>query len=384
MKKITPTDLENISFYQLPKWLMEMFTHNIIGVGGFKTYILMYDRLRISSKNNWIDKDDNVYIKYSYDEIMKDLNCNSKTTVSNNIPKWLMEMFTHNIIGVGGFKTYILMYDRLRISSKNNWIDKDDNVYIKYSYDEIMKDLNCNSKTTVSNNIKELEKLGLIAKIKKFSSSNIYYLTIADTKDYTSTKPHTSKSPKSYTDEILESYTDTSTEGTYSINNNYIKNKSSKNNLSKKNLLDEISPKSYTDEILESYTDTSTEGTYSINNNYIKNKSSKNNLSKKNLLDEIETLDISTSLKEKLSEFVDYRSEIRKPIKSFRVISNLISQLGKRFLDEDHLIGSIDMSISCGYQGIFPTKVASATTKVESYNTMMLKKLEGSDGGKSF
>ena len=269
MKKITPTDLENISFYQLPKWLMEMFTHNIIGVGGFKTYILMYDRLRISSKNNWIDKDDNVYIKYSYDEIMKDLNCNSKTTVSTNI--------------------------------------------------------------------KELEKLGLIAKIKKFSSSNIYYLTIADTKDYTSTKPHTSKSPKSYTDEILESYTDTSTEDTYSINNNYIKNKSNKNNLSEKNLLDEI-----------------------------------------------ENLEISTSLKEKLSEFVDYRSEIRKPIKSFRVISNLISQLGKRFLDEDHLIGSIDMSISCGYQGIFPTKVASATTKVESYNTMMLKKLEGSDGGKSF
>lgn len=269
MKKITPTDLENISFYQLPKWLMEMFTHNIIGVGGFKTYILMYDRLRISSKNNWIDKDDNVYIKYSYDEIMKDLNCNSKTTVSNNI--------------------------------------------------------------------KELEKLGLIAKIKKFSSSNIYYLTIADTKDYTSTKPHTSKSTKEYTDKIPESYTDTSTEDTYSINNNYIKNKSNKNNLSKKNLLDEI-----------------------------------------------ENLDISTSLKEKLSEFVDYRSEIRKPIKSFRVISNLISQLGKRFLDEDHLIGSIDMSISCGYQGIFPTKVASATTKVESYNTMMLKKLEGSDGGKSF
>ena len=269
MKKITPTDLENISFYQLPKWLMEMFTHNIIGVGGFKTYILMYDRLRISSKNNWIDKDDNVYIKYSYDEIMKDLNCNSKTTVSNNI--------------------------------------------------------------------KELEKLGLIAKIKKFSSSNIYYLTIVDTKDYTGTKSHTSKSPKRYTDEITESYTDTSTEDTYSINNNYIKNKSNKNNLSKKNLLDEI-----------------------------------------------ESLDISTSLKEKLSEFVDYRSEIRKPIKSFRVISNLISQLGKRFLDEDHLIGSIDMSISCGYQGIFPTKVASATTKVESYNTMMLKKLEGSDGGKSF
>ena len=269
MKKITPSDLENISFYQLPKWLMEMFTHNIIGVGGFKTYILMYDRLRISSKNNWIDKDDNVYIKYSYDEIMKDLNCSSRTTVSNNI--------------------------------------------------------------------KELEKLGLIAKIKKFSSSNIYYLTIVDTKDYTSTKPHTSKSTKEYTDEITESYTDTSTEDTYSINNNYIKNKSSKNNLSKKNLLDEI-----------------------------------------------ENLDISTSLKEKLSEFIDYRSEIRKPIKSFRVISNLISQLGKRFLDEDHLIGSIDMSISCGYQGIFPTKVASATTKVESYNTMMLKKLEGSDGGKSF
>lgn len=253
------------------------------------------------------------------------------------LPKWLMEMFTKNIIGVGGFKTYILMYDRLRISSKNDWIDENSEVYIKYSYSELMKDLNSHSKTTVSNNIKELEKLGLIAKIKCFNSSNIYYLTVASPKDYTGTNSGTSKSTKSCTVQSTKNYTSESPKDTYTSNNK------------------------------------------SINKN-----SNKNNSNKKNIFDEIENLNFSSELKEKLIEFVDYRKEISKPIKSFRVISNLISQLGKRFLDERHLIESIDMSISCGYQGIFPTKVANSATNKESYNTMMLKKLGDLDGRENF
>ena len=249
------------------------------------------------------------------------------------LPKWLMEMFLRGEIGVGGFKTYILMYDRLRISSKNNWIDENDEVYIKYSYDELMKDINSHSKTTVSNNIKELERLGLIAKIKCFSSSNIYYLTIYDT----STNLETSKSIATCTDRSTKNYTDISTKDTYTSNNK------------------------------------------SINNNF-----NKNNYNKKSLIDEIEKLNLDSPLKEKLVEFVNYRNEIKKPIKSFRVISNLISQIGRRFLDETHLIESIDMSISCGYQGIFPTKVFKKSIQKESYNTMMLKKLEDSNGRESF
>lgn len=252
------------------------------------------------------------------------------------LPKWLMKMFTKNIIGVGGFKTYILMYDRLRLSSKNDWIDENGEIYIKYSYEDIMKDLDCNSKTTVSNNIKELEKLGLIAKIKCFRSSNIYYLTIKGTEDDTITVPYTSQSTETYTDSSIENCTHLSTDKTYTSNNNY------------------------------------------INNN-----SSKNNFNKNKLLEQVEKANISLELKGKLAEFISYRIEIKKPIKSFRVISNLLTQIGKRFLNESHLVESIDMSISCGYQGIFPTKILKKKDEQESYNTMMLKKLEDLDGGKN-
>lgn len=150
-------------------------------------------------------------------------------------PRWLMNMFLSGEITTGGFKTYILMYDRLRISSKNKWIDEEGNVYIKYSYEELLDDLKCNSKTTVSNNIKELEKLGLILKIKCFNSSNIYYLAIwgtekcSSTENYTSTKNCTTDSTEDCTHSSIENCTTDSTENLYTSKNNY-----NQNNIEKK------------------------------------------------------------------------------------------------------------------------------------------------------
>ena len=93
------------------------------------------------------------------------------------VPKWLMDLFIGGKISQGGFKTYVLMYDRLRLSSKKGWIDKTGEVYIRYSYDEMQLDLDC-SRQTVSNNLKDLEKLELIDKKRGFNSSSIFYLNI--------------------------------------------------------------------------------------------------------------------------------------------------------------------------------------------------------------
>ena len=89
MRTMTNTDLENLDYYQVPKWLMRMFLSSEITAEGFKTYTLMYNRLRISSKNGWVNAEGEVYIKYSYDEMVSDLKCNSKTTVSSNIKELL-------------------------------------------------------------------------------------------------------------------------------------------------------------------------------------------------------------------------------------------------------------------------------------------------------
>lgn len=134
------------------------------------------------------------------------------------VPKWLMDLLIEGKISIGAFKTYVLMYERTRLSARNKWIDEKGKVYIKYSYEELMEDLKCTSRTTVSNNIKDLEKFNLIEKVRCFSSSSIYYLKVRSTEECTST----------------ESCTDRSTELLYASKNNFNKNNYKKNNYKKK------------------------------------------------------------------------------------------------------------------------------------------------------
>lgn len=252
-----------------------------------------------------------------------------KNMTHYQVPKWLMDMFLTGEISSVGFKTYTLMYDRLRLSSRNGWIDENGEVYIKYSYDELLEDLNSNSKTTVSNNIKELERLGLVSKVKCYSSSNIYYLTIYSTEDCTSIKECTS----------TKKCTSSSTE-------------------------------KYTTDSIENCTTSSTENLYASKNNYNKN----------NIEGQLATENISSELKEKLSEYIVYRKEIKKPINSYRVITAILNRIGKDFNDEQHLIDSLDYSMSNGWQGVFVNKdqekkQPKAPIEKESYVSRKLREL---------
>lgn len=146
------------------------------------------------------------------------------------VPKWLMDLLIEGKISIGAFKTYVLMYERTRLSARNKWIDEKGKVYIKYSYEELMEDLKCTSKTTVSNNIKDLEKFNLIEKVRCFSSSSIYYLKVRSTEDCTSTESCTDRSTEDCTTISTEVCTNSSTELLYASKNNYNKNNYKKNN----------------------------------------------------------------------------------------------------------------------------------------------------------
>ncbi len=255
------------------------------------------------------------------------------------IPKWLMDLFISGQISTGAFKTYVLMYERLRMSAKNNWIDEDGDVYIKYSYDELMEDLKCNSKTTVSNNLKDLQELDLIDKVKCFSSSNIYYLKVKSTEECTSTENCTS----------IKEYTSSSTE-------------------------------ECTNSSIENCTSSSTGTLYASNNNFKKNYTSKNNYKKNNTQDILETLEqenISFELKDKIKEFISYRKEIKKPIKTYTVISTMLKQIGSKYTDENHLILSIDDSMANQYQGVFPIKINKSAVQKKSYAQKWLEENGG-------
>ena len=147
------------------------------------------------------------------------------------VPKWLMDLFIDKKISQGAFKTYVLMYDRLKLSAGNKWIDKNGDVYIKYSYDEMTADLNC-SRQAVSNNLQDLEKLDLIYKKKNFSSSSTFYLKIYSVENDSSLENLTSE-------ENLDCHSSrkldcSSLENLDANNNNFNKNNYSNNKEKKK------------------------------------------------------------------------------------------------------------------------------------------------------
>ena len=86
MRNIKSNDLSNMIYYQVPKWLMDLFIDKKISQGAFKTYVLMYDRLRLSAGNKWIDKNGDVYIKYSYDESFRTVSFQKVVKLSSDKP----------------------------------------------------------------------------------------------------------------------------------------------------------------------------------------------------------------------------------------------------------------------------------------------------------
>lgn len=93
------------------------------------------------------------------------------------IPRKIWKMFLEKELSITGFKIYVELFDRMKLSAFNNWIDNNDNVYIKYSYDELMVILNVRSKGTIADGLAELKKLELIIQEKGFNTSSKFYLT---------------------------------------------------------------------------------------------------------------------------------------------------------------------------------------------------------------
>lgn len=70
---------------------------------------------------------------------------------------------------------YGLMLDRMSLSVRNGWFDEEERVYIKYSFSNIMEDLNC-AKEKASKLMRELEDIGLIWRVSQIGRANIIYV----------------------------------------------------------------------------------------------------------------------------------------------------------------------------------------------------------------
>ena len=74
---------------------------------------------------------------------------------------------------------YMLLFDRLELSLKNGWHDKEGNVFQYYTNEQLMIDLNCNSNKTIIKIKKELKDAGLMKEVRQgMNLPNCIYLDV--------------------------------------------------------------------------------------------------------------------------------------------------------------------------------------------------------------
>lgn len=92
------------------------------------------------------------------------------------LPKFLFKKEKYKKMSTEAKTMYALFIDRMKLSIKNNWLDKDDNVYIIFTNEEVRQELNCCIATAVKV-VKELKKYGLIlTKRQGLGKPNLIYL----------------------------------------------------------------------------------------------------------------------------------------------------------------------------------------------------------------
>lgn len=108
------------------------------------------------------------FIPYKVNEVLEN--------VFYQIPKELLVNPIYNNLNTNSILLYGLLLDRLSVSMKNKWIDKDGNIYIIYSRKEAQKRLRLSDKP-VSKAFKILEQAKLIYEIRSgFKKHNIIYV----------------------------------------------------------------------------------------------------------------------------------------------------------------------------------------------------------------
>ena len=66
---------EQFSFYRIPKALFTDEAFNSISTDAKLLYGILLDRMNLSAKNGWLDKDGRVYIIFTLDEVQESLGC---------------------------------------------------------------------------------------------------------------------------------------------------------------------------------------------------------------------------------------------------------------------------------------------------------------------
>ena len=75
-------EVKNNSFYQLPQWLFDP-EYKDMSLRAKVVYALIFDRRSLSLENDWYDKNGDVYMYFTNQQMMDKLNCSEKTIISS-------------------------------------------------------------------------------------------------------------------------------------------------------------------------------------------------------------------------------------------------------------------------------------------------------------
>lgn len=172
------------------------------------------------------------FIPYKVNEVLEN--------VFYQIPKELFTNPAYNNLDSNSILLYGLLLDRLSVSMKNKWIDKEGNIYLIYSRKEAQKMLKLSDKP-VSKAFKKLEEAKLIYEIRSgFKKHNIIYVGKIGHQSVEKTMNRIMSDSRNGENTIHES------ENVRCSNNKYNKNNYSKKGNSSKNSFSNFEQRVYT------------------------------------------------------------------------------------------------------------------------------------------
>lgn len=74
-------EVKNNAFYQFPQWLLKEEPYKNLGDKAKMMYMLLFDRRTLSIKNKWYDEDGRIYMIFTIEQFMQELNCSNKAVV---------------------------------------------------------------------------------------------------------------------------------------------------------------------------------------------------------------------------------------------------------------------------------------------------------------
>ena len=74
-------EVKNNAFYQFPQWLLKEERYKNLGDKAKLMYMLLFDRRTLSIKNKWYDDDGQIYMYFTIEQFMQELNCSNKAVI---------------------------------------------------------------------------------------------------------------------------------------------------------------------------------------------------------------------------------------------------------------------------------------------------------------